>query len=310
MNATSKAPKCKYLPNCPVIVNTGGDDIKARIGEGPTDDNGQLRPHGHGHFWEEQNCYHVIFKNGTAQYIDAESIREDISFEKVVRLGSAKRSDTDSRRFCTYVKIKFNEKGNLSMSGVEGPFQNGNAFGSCGQIYDQLTVEEYAPGWDAGKVAEFAKIWDKWHLNDMNANCEHQVGPEWTHKDVEVVTYGLETEHWQAQKALKADILARLISGEKVQLTQDQIALLSLPLTTKQAPDADSFGSGMYQVDKRETKSTGWLTTEQHPEGFLSKPCPVCGYKYGNGWNRVEVPQEVIDWLKALPDTDREPAWV
>jgi hypothetical protein len=30
----------------------------------------------------------------------------------------------------------------------------------------------------------------------------------------------------------------------------------------------------------------------------------------GTGWTREEVPQDVIDWLQALPDADRTPAWV
>lgn len=35
----------------------------------------------------------------------------------------------------------------------------------------------------------------------------------------------------------------------------------------------------------------------------------VDGYKYGHAWNRVEVPNVVIEWLEALPETDKQPAW-
>lgn len=38
--------------------------------------------------------------------------------------------------------------------------------------------------------------------------------------------------------------------------------------------------------------------------------CPDCGYKLGSAWLHEDVPADVIEWLKALPDTDREPAWV
>jgi hypothetical protein len=38
--------------------------------------------------------------------------------------------------------------------------------------------------------------------------------------------------------------------------------------------------------------------------------CPVCGYQYGYVWNHEEVPEAVIEWLQALPDTDKVPAWV
>lgn len=28
-------------------------------------------------------------------------------------------------------------------------------------------------------------------------------------------------------------------------------------------------------------KALGWLRENEHPDGILCKPCPVCGYKYG-----------------------------
>lgn len=34
------------------------------------------------------------------------------------------------------------------------------------------------------------------------------------------------------------------------------------------------------------------------------------GYKYGSGWRREEVPEDVIEWLMALPDSPTKPAWV
>jgi hypothetical protein len=34
------------------------------------------------------------------------------------------------------------------------------------------------------------------------------------------------------------------------------------------------------------------------------------GYKYGSAWLTEEVPQNVIDWLFNLPNTEIEPAWV
>lgn len=33
-------------------------------------------------------------------------------------------------------------------------------------------------------------------------------------------------------------------------------------------------------------------------------------YKFGSAWLGEEVPAEIIDFLMALPDTDRAPAWV
>jgi hypothetical protein len=34
------------------------------------------------------------------------------------------------------------------------------------------------------------------------------------------------------------------------------------------------------------------------------------GYRYGSAWLKEEVPEDVLVWLHALPDTDVVPAWV
>jgi len=36
----------------------------------------------------------------------------------------------------------------------------------------------------------------------------------------------------------------------------------------------------------------------------------VCGYKYGSEWKKEAVPADVLEFLRALPDTDVKPAWV
>jgi hypothetical protein len=66
----------------------------------------------------------------------------------------------------------------------------------------------------------------------------------------------------------------------------------------------------MLEPWKIEEKTAGWVFPSQHPKGLLTKPCPVCGYRYGNGWLYEEVPEEVLQWLQNLPDTDQKPAWV
>jgi hypothetical protein len=37
---------------------------------------------------------------------------------------------------------------------------------------------------------------------------------------------------------------------------------------------------------------------------------PDGDYRYGSAWLAEEVPEEVLIWLKNLPDTNRQPAWV
>lgn len=43
---------------------------------------------------------------------------------------------------------------------------------------------------------------------------------------------------------------------------------------------------------------------------FKGHLCPVCGYSIGSAWLKMEVPQDVIDFLFSLPDTEIIPAWV
>lgn len=37
---------------------------------------------------------------------------------------------------------------------------------------------------------------------------------------------------------------------------------------------------------------------------------PDNGYRYGSQWLREEVPADVLEWLRALPEADVKPAWV
>jgi hypothetical protein len=41
-----------------------------------------------------------------------------------------------------------------------------------------------------------------------------------------------------------------------------------------------------------------------------SSKFPPVGYVYGSAWLKVDVPVDVLEFLKGLPDTDATPAWV
>jgi len=88
-------------------------------------------------------------------------------FEKIVRLGVGGYGNI-------FAKINWNGT-RLSITGVEGPNINGNCQGSCGQIVmTRPVIEKPAKGWSQQLVREFWNAWDRWHLNDMKAECEHQ----------------------------------------------------------------------------------------------------------------------------------------
>lgn len=53
-----------------------------------------------------------------------------------------------------------------------------------GQCIDELAshIKIFATGWDREKLAKVVEVWQRWHLNDMRAECEHQRsrGEKWT----------------------------------------------------------------------------------------------------------------------------------
>lgn len=92
-----------------------------------------------------------------------------------------------------FCKIEYTD-GRLSISGVEGPYKNGNCAGSCGQIimgfkeYDERgynTLDNIAINeeWSKSQLKKFFDVWDKWHLNDMQQACEHQRKLGWTYEN-------------------------------------------------------------------------------------------------------------------------------
>ena len=91
---------------------------------------------------------------------------------------------SDYRAYNVFVRIEY-KSGKLSITGVEGPLANGNAKGSCGQIYP-LTIDLINREWIEGKIRGLDEIWKRYHLNDLTPGCEHQESFGWkydTHKD-------------------------------------------------------------------------------------------------------------------------------
>ncbi len=178
------------------------------------------------------------------------------------------------KKYPVFCKIKF-ENGNLSISGVIGPKSNGNAWGGCGQIdmefkhadsnhddkrYSHLIPPSdlrFANGWNQTAWYKFLETWKCWHLNDMQAGCEHQRAEKWENKRID----------------------------------------------PKELPNSHT------NRDANGIIAT-WVTEKEHKDGLLSKACTTCGYKYGSAWLKTEVPENVLTFLKELPDTDRQPHWV
>lgn len=263
------------------------------------------------------------------------------NFTKILQIGTVKIGERFALIYC---EIKYCD-GNLSISGVVGPLKSGNCLGGCGQInmnfqygnsIDESLIKPneitYARGWNAEKWLDFLDIWEKWHLNDMRSDCVHQRMENWGTKELTVVK--VKNQIWRAignknYEELKSafniiethykkdkDIPTSIIQQYTHSACRAYIfAIQDASKGKVYIPHKDSMSATWIGENKpieivAEKKLSSWVYPYEHPEGVLTKPCPVCGYKYGTAWLKENVPDAVINFLLALPDTDKTPAWI
>ncbi len=238
------------------------------------------------------------------------------AFKKVVNPCLCKVNSTKFL-FHAYAKIEYDGKC-LSISGVVGPTPNGNCSGSCGQCVDEIRDGQPEGLWTDEMLAKFCDVWKRWHLNDMRPYCEHQKALGWDSlatKKVTLYNYNLRAEWFSKQHSLENHIKNQIGLTGSASLTDEEKELWNLPLSIRTWKPLDD---SRYEPKKKyewnngptEEKKLGWLRPDEHPEGILCRPCPVCGYKYGSAWKTEPVPEDVLQFLYSLPDTTRTPAWV
>lgn len=219
-----------------------------------------------------------------------------------------------------YAKIEY-ENGKLSICGVVGPKRNGDYKGSVGQCVDEIKKGRVKGEWTEDMLQKFCDTWERWHLNDMRPYCEHQKALGWdeqTQEKVKVMKWDRTQETWNKIKTAEKRAIECLKSGKTFIPTPEETmyANVGYGVTTynDELPEHPEF----YEFREKnclghsnvEYKTRGWISYNEHPLGFLGKPCPVCGYKYGTSWIKEEVPQDVIDWLFSLPETKIQLAWI
>jgi hypothetical protein len=220
--------------------------------------------------------------------------------EKTIKLGKVDGYGRGSANCDAEVDVKLAD-GNLSICGsVWKPNRSDIIMG--GQCLD--TLGELLPN-DA-KLQRIVEIWRRWHLNDMNAACEHQRANGFLARSGESVTFynwRLTADTLKAQRGEKDAALAALLAGETVTLTEDARKLLGLSYSRKTHTDSlpddlapfYKLAEGTASYDRpTETKTLGWVSQSEHPDGLLGRPCEVCGYKYGTAWLKDELPPEVV----------------
>jgi len=218
-----------------------------------------------------------------------------------------------------FCKIEFDGR-RLLITGVEGPKRNGDAVGSCGQIVDRLAgaIEwTLAPGWTETMLARFIAVWKNWHLNDMRPECEHQRALGWrtiADREATLCHWRLNSET-QAKQRMIRDLYERAMRTKgQASIDPSEQALLNFEYNvityTADSPAPEYEPAIDKSHDATEAKVLGELKPEEHPDGILYRPCPVCGYRYGSQWLCEDVPDDVIEFLASLPETDVTPAWV
>lgn len=242
------------------------------------------------------------------------------NFSKIVMPGSILYGEDEEP---VHIAIKY-IKGRLSLSGVVGAMRNGDCVGSAGQCKDVLKDPELklADGWNPEMVAKLYEFWERWHLNDMRAECEHQRALGWKEKakeKVKIYKWTITIEVYKEIRKAEAEAREAMKNGKPFIPTARQTFLVNLKseIVTHKSHLEEEIAP-YYECKKpswhgggedSEIKTLGRVTEAEHPDGILSRPCPVCGYKYGHAWKNEDVPQDVLEWLATLPKAEEQCAW-
>ncbi len=213
---------------------------------------------------------------------------------KTIRFGNIDFTGNEKKDNFVTVEIEYKKNNNGQMVFSA----NGNIWNVrhtdilCGgQCLD--TIKEYI---NTPLFNEVYRLWKLYHLNDMHPECEHQQALKWNekaHKQVNLYTYALTSEARTQQRDLEQSFLNKIINGDSVKATEDEKAILKLDYFykthLKELPDnLKKF----YKLYETKTAILGHTKENEHPEGLLCKPCPICGYQYGTAWTYRAIPQE------------------
>ena len=155
-----------------------------------------------------------------------------------------------------------------------------------GQCIDTVW-EQYGKQLENKKLyKEIMTLWEKYHLNDMKAWCEHQNYGEGIQKEIKVHHLWGNSEY---------DKISQVRALPNKSLTATEEGLKNVPMVYYEH-------SNCYVKGGIETKSTGWITYDEKyaPEGLIGKVCPVCGKKYGHEWYYMPIEENDLKRIKEL----------
>lgn len=134
---------------------------------------------------------------------------------------------------------------------------------------------------DEGTIRRLAGYWRRWHLNGMRAGCEHQRAEGWATCKGHYLPGGIYLPELRKGRKLPGITLDDRDNGVYV----DAVITASY-VNCAGEPESQRIGEFTHNVRCSVDR--------------LSKPCPICGYKYGNAWLYEALPQEVVEFFEGL----------
>lgn len=202
-----------------------------------------------------------------------------MDFTKTIRPASVALRPGMRTLIDVFCHIEF-KGGKLSISGVIGPKRNGDAHGSCGQIDSEFAHRN--PADNDSRTSTPYKPEDMRFASGWDATKWFDFLEIW--------------RDWHLNDMFSGCVHQRKAGWDKRPIDPNK------PL--------QAYGKHFEGQRSATWNMLTWITPAEHPEGLLTAPCPECGYKYGSAWLHEDVPASVLEFLRALPDTDTQPAWV
>ena len=166
----------------------------------------------------------------------------------------------------------------------------------CGQCLDEI----YKYKKHNKMFLEVYKFWQKYHLNNMNADCIHGRNEKLAKKELEIKRYVLKSGISKRQDYIKENVFKRLNEGNQAFINEEEKMILGLSYDIE-CEELPTKLLQYYDYKSSETKTAGWEEcTAYIPNGVLSKPCPVCQYKYGTSWNFREIPKKDLKRIQEI----------
>jgi hypothetical protein len=160
-------------------------------------------------------------------------------------------------------ETQFSVSGDLKRPGASDVDMGGQINGTLREALDAHAIE-FTGKWTAAKLREVLDLWDEWHLNDMTAGCQHQ--------------------------------------REGVAASDDD-TFVGVPWDARPidvSKPTNTYGTHYEGQRQASWNMLAWVRRDEHPQGLLSFPCPVCGYKYGTAWLTREIPADVRQQLAEI----------